>query len=96
MRLGGGGALCIACALAAVLPTPVDCVQAALLSRAMRRQLAIDPSFEVHGLQISPYNVTKEPASPLIVPSEPWEVTLGYTSVVYAAEQKPPKFIAYW
>ena len=62
----------------------------------MRRQLAIDPSFEVHGLQISPYNVTKEPASPLIVPSEPWEVTLGYTSVVYAAEQKPPKFIAYW
>ncbi len=50
---------------------------------AMRRQLAIDPSFEVRGLRISPYNVTKEPASPLIAPSEPWEVTLGYTSVVY-------------
>jgi hypothetical protein len=63
---------------------------------AMRRQLAIDPSVEVRGLRISPYNVTKEPASPLIAPSEPWEVTLGYTSVVYAAEQKPPKFIAYW
>jgi hypothetical protein len=63
---------------------------------AMRRQLAIDPSFEVRGLRISPYNVTKEPASPLIAPSEPWEVTLGYTSVVYAMDQKPPKFIMYW
>jgi hypothetical protein len=65
-------------------------------SLSTRRQLAIDPSFEAHGLRISPYNVTKEPASPIIVQSEPWEVTLGYTSVVYAAEQTPPKFIAYW
>ena len=71
-----------------------DGVEALPLSK--RRQLAIDPSFEVRGLQIGPYNVTKEPASPLITPSEPWEATLGYTSVVYAAEQNPPKFIAYW
>eukprot|EP01051_Picozoa_sp_SAG22_P029441 SAG22_NODE_10914_length_510_cov_0.591241_1_plen_109_part_10 len=61
---------------------------------ALRRQLAVDPSFEIIGLSLARGNVTKEPTSPILRRTLPWEVTLGYVSAVFAPESQ--RFILYY
>ena len=56
--------------------------------------LAVDPSFTLlGGVRVAVANVTKEPASPLWRPSHPWNVNLGYVTVLH--DPSAGKYLAY-
>ena len=70
---------------AALAPEPLD----------QRFFLAIDPTFHRgEGLSVQLATVTKEPRSPLIKPTLPWEVTFAYLGVVWAPERKA--WLVHW
>ena len=76
------------------------CDRAAAVSAAeppphgRRAWLAVDPSFSLSsGLRVALANVTKEIANPLLRPEHPWEVNLGYVTVLY--NPASGKYLAY-